>query len=672
MAKQKYDWGDIKSRIQNGEDISSMTGKGYPSQQAIRQKFGGAKGVNKLRSDFVAHTKIANTINNGVAKDVSNGTYLNKSFGIGSAPYANNAAGWSAQTQRLSGMQNDREEMGHRIRSNAAREKKKPTSTRYNKSPTPSILNDQQIGLFHQPFKPFTPDKDAYAGFVHGKKGPERFMYKQSTKFMDDFRGQAQKIGQNSQPEPLGKWGQRWENAKNSAAASKNYMFGTGKNSSYSDTGGLGRGEQLFTQHTAGIDHDNLLQPQKDAIHANRADELTATFHGMGNEDIGGLHRIGQPSRRQQAKMAKMNPDQLEKYMAKLNRPGRIASMFGIKSDMEYMKDLRINEMGKGVRIGDEIKTVNPESGAHGYGTHTKQVESVNYNPDGSPAMGPGKPVTVFNDKTSAKFNALQAANDRINKDNADFEKMGSDIRRTIPQAELDRINAMEEGEKYIKKGGVHEGTGGFGLGYRHAINATQGEHAGRILGLANPLGGSSREILANTFGFMSRRQRLEAEAAKGFFRKVGATMPILGGIGVLGFGIASHEDASDIMIDQMTFGALQGGWRVGTAVGGALSAEGSAVGRTIGMAVGGGIFAATGFLAATAVLGGARDMMGNDSGIRKFAKKIGTKEVFARSADTRQSLTARQSALNKLSRSGLNDRNQLLGNEANVLRGLL
>jgi CHASE2 domain-containing sensor protein len=45
---------------------------------------------------------------------------------------------------------------------------------------------------------------------------------------------------------------------------------------------------------------------------------------------------------------------------------------------------------------------------------------------------------------------------------------------------------------------------------------------------------------------------------------------------------------------------------------------------------------------------------------------------MYNKGTENRQTLTARQVALNKLSRSGLNDRALLLGNEAAALKGLI
>ena len=43
---------------------------------------------------------------------------------------------------------------------------------------------------------------------------------------------------------------------------------------------------------------------------------------------------------------------------------------------------------------------------------------------------------------------------------------------------------------------------------------------------------------------------------------------------------------------------------------------------------------------------------------------------MYAHTPETRQTLTARGAALQKLAKSGLNDRGLLLGNEATVLKG--
>ena len=76
--------------------------------------------------------------------------------------------------------------------------------------------------------------------------------------------------------------------------------------------------------------------------------------------------------------------------------------------------------------------------------------------------------------------------------------------------------------------------------------------------------------------------------------------------------------------------------------------------------------------VAGTALVGGVRDIMSNESSIRKFAKNVSTKELTVGQQNTNQSITARQASLQKLAKSGLNDRGLLIGNEASILSGVM
>ena len=90
------------------------------------------------------------------------------------------------------------------------------------------------------------------------------------------------------------------------------------------------------------------------------------------------------------------------------------------------------------------------------------------------------------------------------------------------------------------------------------------------------------------------------------------------------------------------------------------------------GAAVGAGAFLATTALvdAGTSILAGAASM---DNSVNRLKSKVYRGDYTASTdVNTNQLQTSRQRTLNKLSKSGLNDRATLLGNEAMVLKGLL
>lgn len=213
-------------------------------------------------------------------------------------------------------------------------------------------------------------------------------------------------------------------------------------------------------------------------------------------------------------------------------------------------------------------------------------------------------------------------------------------------------------------------GTSGYGLG-SNAMKASRTEHLARFGHYMNPFGAggeSGLQALKESFGFMNKQQQIAASQARGLGRLTHNIVPVAAA-GLLFSDMASNKGPSEILEDFVSMGGALHGWRAGSALGGALNIGNKT--KFLGLGVGGAVGAATGYLIGAAVVGGINDITSNDSGIRKFAKKLGTKESLVTSPDTRQSLTARQQSLQKLAKSGLNDRGLLLGNESSILVGL-
>ena len=61
-----------------------------------------------------------------------------------------------------------------------------------------------------------------------------------------------------------------------------------------------------------------------------------------------------------------------------------------------------------------------------------------------------------------------------------------------------------------------------------------------------------------------------------------------------------------------------------------------------------------------------------NNNFIQQTAMKLNRDLMTSSGLETNNTLTSRQRALSKLSRAGLNDRGQMLSNEAMILKGLL
>lgn len=212
-------------------------------------------------------------------------------------------------------------------------------------------------------------------------------------------------------------------------------------------------------------------------------------------------------------------------------------------------------------------------------------------------------------------------------------------------------------------------GTSGFGLGFRNSLAASRTEHFARGMHYLNPFGAggaSSVQATMETFGIMNKQQKMQLAQSRGFSKVMHSLTPVLGA-SMLFSGMADKKDAGEIFEDMIAVSGSLQGWRTGSAFGAAIGKSNS-IGRLAGTAVGGLTGMVAGFALGTAVVGSIRDITSNESNIRSFAKKSATKEMYVGQQSTYQSLTARQASLQKLAKSGLNDRGLLLANEATIL----
>ena len=210
----------------------------------------------------------------------------------------------------------------------------------------------------------------------------------------------------------------------------------------------------------------------------------------------------------------------------------------------------------------------------------------------------------------------------------------------------------------------------GYGLGFKGSMAASGGEHLARFAYFATPFGtGSGRQALMEAAGVMNKAQKFQATQARGFAKLGYAAVPI-SALGMVLMDMHDGKEASGIAGDIFSMGTALHGWRMGASLGGAAGSMFGQVGKLIGLGLGGVGGLVGGLMIGQAVVDGISDAMSNDSKIRSFAKKAGTKEMYANTPETRQTLTARGAALQKLAKSGLNDRGLLLGNEATVLKG--
>lgn len=252
------------------------------------------------------------------------------------------------------------------------------------------------------------------------------------------------------------------------------------------------------------------------------------------------------------------------------------------------------------------------------------------------------------------------------------------DIDKQIQGGAKDRTTNFTETSTYSSPAHTKDsyrptyGTSGFGLGFKNSMAASGGEHLARFGHYMNPFsagGASFGQALMESAGIMNKSQRMQAAQARGF-AKLGFYATPAAALGFILADMHEGKEGSEIAGEVLGLGGALHGWRMGTALGGATGSLLGNPGKFIGLAAGGIAGAVSGLLIGQGIAEGISDAMSQDSHIRKFAKKMSSKEMYVSTPDSRQSLTARGAALQKLAKSGLNDRGLLLGNEATVLKG--
>lgn len=173
----------------------------------------------------------------------------------------------------------------------------------------------------------------------------------------------------------------------------------------------------------------------------------------------------------------------------------------------------------------------------------------------------------------------------------------------------------------------------------------------------------AGKENFANAFGFLTSHQK------NSFLNRL--LVPL--GTAYMGFSASIDGNPDDF------FGAAAG-FAAGLTVARPSAEIGHAVGKTLRMGgmsrlVGWGAGAVAGLgVGAAAYVGTSAVMQSykNNNFVQKAVMPINSDLMTTTGLQTNNTLTARQRALGRLSRSGLNDRGQLLGAESMILKGML
>jgi hypothetical protein len=268
---------------------------------------------------------------------------------------------------------------------------------------------------------------------------------------------------------------------------------------------------------------------------------------------------------------------------------------------------------------------------------------------------------------------------------------------------------AQAKRNEYFK---TRPGGMGYGLNRKQFAQATASDHFRRAASFAVGSGGAIKEDALNTLGFLSKHQKSQMQnSVTG--RIMSRAIPAAT---ILGIGATYNEGGG--FGDYLTGMALPeiaglAGWRVGKSlgmgtaramkpgkknligqtsslnkrtrmasyaskmvVGGLARGAGTAISSGVGtfaMGIAGG---ATGFLAAGALAAGVGEIINtagdSDNAIKRNAEDARRADFITDIDVTSSTLTHRRQALDQLSKSSLNNRGQLFGNEASILSGIM
>jgi hypothetical protein len=220
-------------------------------------------------------------------------------------------------------------------------------------------------------------------------------------------------------------------------------------------------------------------------------------------------------------------------------------------------------------------------------------------------------------------------------------------------------------------------GAFGYGLTKKQFDSATTGEHLRRALTFGTFGSGAKREDFANTMGMLTKEQKSMVAKGGALNRMFHMAIPAATAFG-LGSTIMEGGDGMDYMADVAApeVGAFAG-WRTGKSMG-------FAVGKATGMRTGAKFLTGVAGGVAGGVVGGAiamgiADTIRSSADSNNYVKQLGGKANnvdlkmdFAQNESTISHLTHRRRTMDKLSKSALNDRGQVMGNEAMILKGIM
>lgn len=232
-------------------------------------------------------------------------------------------------------------------------------------------------------------------------------------------------------------------------------------------------------------------------------------------------------------------------------------------------------------------------------------------------------------------------------------------------------LEALKRKQRYYRPD-PDGGYMGWGMKRKEFLHASAGEHFARSAWFS--LGGvGSGETFLNSMGFMTQAQRAAAE--KGGI--AGIMKYAIPGSSALGLGMVMNEGGNgiDYLADYtMPEIGLIAGWRSGKSfASGAATGLNFANSSKVASGLAGGIAGAAAGLGIGITIGSIiSSVQDSNSGVKNLARDMYNTGINTDFEQNQVTLTHRQKALQQLSKSALNDRGQLFGNEAMVLKGII
>lgn len=304
--------------------------------------------------------------------------------------------------------------------------------------------------------------------------------------------------------------------------------------------------------------------------------------------------------------------------------------------------------------------------------------------------------MAIFEKYNQKRREAIEAYQKSVAQPNKEFlEKAKAQVGKPggISQRRFEQISKeIAKNAKTPHRFSDFHQDGRFDFGMTAGARATTSSlgYASRAVKNLNPFSVQNRQTMMNAMGLVTKNQIDLVKINPTTMNVLGtAMMPVLGAYSLydtLSEGGSTSDFFNEFVVSAA---AMQWGFRQGKAISytgtkGAFGIAGRLTGGKYGAGrLAGGISAISGF-GSGILLGAAAGMVAqkigdfvatggdNTNWAKQVAGAMMSREGQTEGYSSGESMTLRQRTLAKLSKSGLNDRGTILGNEASILRGMM